>query len=70
MRAKPSPSTRLSARVDALVGDAGEHGLVAGCQVVQDVQPLILVLPQLVHQGRVLAEEVSGGRVEGVGVGQ
>lgn len=38
MRGEARTATGLAAGVDAVVGDAREHGLVAGCQVVQEVE--------------------------------
>ena len=70
MRREPSTTARLSARVDALIRDLSEHGLVAGGQVMRDVKLAELVLLQLVDQLGVQAVEVLRGEVEGVGVGE
>jgi len=68
VRGEARTATGLAAGVDAVVGDAREHGLVAGCQVVQEVETSEVVGFHLIQEGSVVAEQVLRGEVKGVGV--
>jgi len=63
-------ATGLAAGVDAVVGDAREHGLVASGQVVQEVETGEVVGFHLIQEGSVVAEQVLRGEVKGVGVSE
>ncbi len=60
----------LTAGIDAVIGNARKHCLVAGAQVMAVIEAAKLILSKLLNKGRVISIEVLTRVVHGIRIGK